>query len=49
MVGAFNDAWNSYKNRSNQRFKCIWGSVIFTPAEGISAYLNLWMVLLVEL
>jgi hypothetical protein len=40
MVGAFNDAWNSYKADPIKGLNAFGAQLSFTPAEGISAYVN---------
>jgi hypothetical protein len=39
MVGAFNDAWNSYKADPIKGLNAF-GAQLSTPVQGISAYLN---------
>jgi hypothetical protein len=40
MVGAFNDAWNSYKADPIKGLNAFGAQLSFTPVQGISAYLN---------
>jgi hypothetical protein len=40
MVGAFNDAWNSYKANPIKGLNAFGAQLSFAPVEGVSAYLN---------
>lgn len=40
MVGAFNDAWNSYKADPVKGLNAFGAQFSFAPVEGVSAYLN---------
>jgi hypothetical protein len=40
MVGAFNDAWNSYKADPIKGLNAFGAQLSFTPVQGISAYLG---------
>jgi hypothetical protein len=40
MVGAFNDAWNSYTANAFKGLNAVGAQLSFTPTENISAYIN---------